>query len=68
MCCDFCIKRQEKCLLFVSVLYVSIGGPSAVHKVAFQNKTAICPCFLNALKESTRLPLSNKILSAHVGG
>lgn len=48
--------------------YVSIvKGPSVSHKTA-KIKLQFVSVFRNALKKSIRLPLYNKIHSAHVGG
>lgn len=64
-------KEQKSCCMgcFLSLCdYVSIvKGPSVSHKTA-KIKLQFVSVFRNALKKSIRLPLYNKIHSAHVGG
>lgn len=66
---------------FLHIVAGKVPFPSSAHWAMFlslkalcitqtvlHNKTAICHCYQDALKRSTRLPLSNKIQSAHVRG
>lgn len=70
MGCGFAHSGKKSAFCFLCTLdnVLIIEDPSVPHKAALQNKTAICQFFQDALKRITKLPLSNKIQSAHVGG